>query len=114
MAMPMASAMAPAAIDTIVRHFKDRNLSSDYFDLVATGDLGMIGRQIVEEQLSLYGIDIKDRYIDCGEQIFDNQKQDTHAGGSGCGCSASILCGYFLPKIKKVGIILKNSFLFFS
>ncbi len=97
----MGSAMAPAAIDTIVRHFKDRNIPSDYYDLVVTGDLGMIGRQIVEEQLSLYGIDIKDRYIDCGEQIFDNQKQDTHAGGSGCGCCASVFSGWLYKLLKK-------------
>lgn len=104
----MGSAMAPAAIDTIVRHFKDRNLSSDYFDLVVTGDLGMVGRQIVEEQLFGYGIDIKDRYLDCGEQIFDSKRQDTHAGGSGCGCCASVFSGwlYKLLQNKKYKRIL--------
>lgn len=97
----MGSAMAPAAIDTIVRHFKDRNLSSDYFDLVVTGDLGMVGRQIVEEQLFGYGIDVKDRYIDCGEQIFDSKRQDTHAGGSGCGCCASVFSGWLYKLLKQ-------------
>lgn len=104
----MGSAMAPAAIDTIVRHFKDRNLSSDYFDLVVTGDLGMVGRQIVEEQLFGYGIDVRDRYLDCGEQIFDSKRQDTHAGGSGCGCCASVFSGwlYKLLQNKKYKRIL--------
>ncbi|MBR4030719.1 MAG: stage V sporulation protein AD [Clostridia bacterium] len=104
----MGAAMAPAAIDTIVRHFKDRNLSSDYFDLVVTGDLGMVGRQIVEEQLFGYGIDVKDRYLDCGEQIFDGKRQDTHAGGSGCGCCASVFSGwlYKLLQNKKYKRIL--------
>lgn len=105
----MGAAMAPAAIDTICRHFNDRSLPSDYFDIVATGDLGYIGRQITEEQLKKHGIDIsKTRYIDCGEQIFDRSKQDVHAGGSGCGCCASVFCGwlYTMLKSKKAKRIL--------
>lgn len=105
----MGAAMAPAAIDTIVRHFNDRNLPSDYFDMVVTGDLGYVGRQITEEQLIKQGVDVsKTRYIDCGEQIFDREKQDVHAGGSGCGCVASVFCGwlYTMLKSKKTKKIL--------
>lgn len=97
----MGSAMAPAAIDTILKHFKDRNISADYFDMVVTGDLGFVGRQIVQEQLTKQGIDIsKTKYIDCGEQIFDREKQDVHAGGSGCGCCASVFCGWLYTLLK--------------
>ena len=97
----MGSAMAPAAIDTILKHFKDRNISADYFDMVVTGDLGFVGRQIVQEQLTRQGIDIsKTKYIDCGEQIFDREKQDVHAGGSGCGCCASVFCGWLYTLLK--------------
>lgn len=104
----MGAAMAPAAIDTIERHFKDRNLPPDYFDIVATGDLGRIGRKITEDQLKARGIDLHECYLDCGEQIFDIEKQDVHAGGSGCGCCASVFSGwlYRLLKRKKVKRIL--------
>ncbi|MBR3942844.1 MAG: stage V sporulation protein AD [Clostridia bacterium] len=90
----MGAAMAPAAIETVSRHFKDRNLPNDYFDLVVTGDLGMYGKQITQEQLNLRGIDLTGRYTDCGDIIFDKKTQDVHAGGSGCGCCASVFCGY--------------------
>lgn len=90
----MGAAMAPAAIETIARHFKDRKLKSDYFDLVVTGDLGHYGKQITKEQLKLRGIDLAERYMDCGDAIFDRKSQDVHAGGSGCGCCASVFCGY--------------------
>ena len=90
----MGAAMAPATIETISRHFKDRNLQNDYFDLVVTGDLGLYGKQITQEQLKLRGIDLAGRYTDCGDIIFDKKVQDVHAGGSGCGCCASVFCGY--------------------
>lgn len=100
---------SPAAIDTISRHLNDRNISPDYFDIIATGDLGYVGRQITEDQLKKQGFDMtKTKYVDCGEQIFDREKQDVHAGGSGCGCCASVFSSwlYTLLKSKKANRIL--------
>ncbi len=104
----MGAAMAPAAIETIRRHFQDRNLPNDYFDLVVTGDLGSVGKQITQQQLKNYGLDLEDRYIDCGDKIFDKEKQDAHAGGSGCGCCASVFSGwlYYLLRTGKCRRIL--------
>ncbi|MCC5911621.1 MAG: stage V sporulation protein AD [Clostridiaceae bacterium] len=95
----MGAAMAPAAVDTIIAHFKDTGLSTDYYDLVVTGDLGVIGRDIAEDLLKKEGINIK-CLIDCGEEIFDHKTQDTHSGGSGCGCSAVVFCGYLYKKLR--------------
>jgi len=89
----MGAAMAPAAVDTIVRHLMDTGRSPDYYDLVMTGDLGYIGRDIALDLLSGAGVDITATYKDCGCMMYD-RKQDVHSGGSGCGCSASIFCGY--------------------
>lgn len=104
----MGAAMAPAAIETIRQHFEDRNLPNDYFDLVVTGDLGSVGKQITLDQLKNYGLNLEDRYVDCGDKIFDSQKQDTHAGGSGCGCCASVFSSwlYHLLTTKKCNRIL--------
>lgn len=104
----MGAAMAPAAIESIKQHFEDRNLSPDYFDYVVTGDLGHVGMQVAYDQLKKYGIDLKDRYIDCGDKIFDKKAQDVHAGGSGCGCCASVFSSwlYHLLKEKKCKRIL--------
>ena len=93
---------SPAAIDTIFTHFKDRKIKSDYYDLVVTGDLGKLGHSIVKEQLQEMGLDLSDRYIDCGMKIFDLENQDVHAGGSGCGCCASVFAGY-LYKLLNIG-----------
>jgi len=89
----MGAAMAPAAVDTIVRHLMDTGRSPDFYDLVMTGDLGFIGRDIALDLLNGAGVDIAATYKDCGCIMYD-QKQDVHSGGSGCGCSASIFCGY--------------------
>ncbi len=96
----MGAAMAPAAVDTITTHFNDRNLKGDYFDMVVTGDLGKIGYSIAKEQIIKKGIDIKNRYYDCGMLIY-KEEQDTHAGGSGCGCCASVFSGYIYDLLKK-------------
>ena len=96
----MGAAMAPAAIDTITKHFKDRKLKNNYFDLVVTGDLGLLGHEIASEQLVLNGIDLADRYIDCGAIIYDTERQDVHSGGSGCGCVASVFAGYLYKLLK--------------
>ncbi len=95
----MGAAMAPAAADTISRYLRDTGTTPGQYDAIITGDLGQIGSPLLVELLSGQGIDIADVHFDCGAKIFDPDTQDTHAGGSGCGCSASLLCGYFLPKL---------------
>ena len=97
----MGAAMAPAAISTLQAHFRDlRRVPSDY-DLIVTGDLGMLGRTIVLDQFRRIGVDLSPVYNDCGLLIFDTKSQDVHAGGSGCGCGASVLCGYLLDRLEK-------------
>ena len=95
----MGAAMAPAAADTISRYLHDTRTSPGDYDAVITGDLGCIGSPLLLELLASQGIDLAGVHRDCGAEMFDNQRQDTHAGGSGCGCSASVLCGYWLPKL---------------
>ena len=98
--MNMGAAMAPAAADTIAAHFKDFHRSPTDYDLVVTGDLGTIGRSLLLDLLMEQGYDLTNQHFDCGIAIFDDLKQDTHAGGSGCGCSAVTLAGYLLPKLE--------------
>ncbi|MBS3995229.1 MAG: stage V sporulation protein AD [Alkaliphilus sp.] len=95
----MGAAMAPAAMDTIVTHFQDTGFSADSYDLIVTGDLGAIGKEILEELVLDKGYNLNNVYNDCGLLIFDNNVQDTHAGGSGCGCSATVFCGYIYKKL---------------
>jgi len=97
----MGAAMAPAAIDTIVTHFKDTGRNPSYYDAIFTGDLGYVGADIVREQIKKYGYNINSMYNDCGILIFDKEKQDTHSGGSGCACIASVFCGYIFKKLKE-------------
>ena len=97
----MGAAMAPAAADTIRQHFADFHRRPADYDLIVTGDLGLLGSQIVREQLKKDGFDLTGRYNDCGVMIFDTQTQDVHAGGSGCGCSASVLCGHLLRRMRE-------------
>jgi stage V sporulation protein AD len=92
----MGAAMAPAAYDTLKTHFEDLNIQPDYYDLIVTGDLGYVGSEILKDFFNNDGVDITKKYNDCGLMIFDRESQDVHAGGSGCGCSASVLCGYIL------------------
>ena len=96
----MGAAMAPAAIDTIKQHFEDTGRTPKDYDLIATGDLGRYGKKITLKLLKEYGYDIESKYIDCGEEIFD-EKQSANAGGSGCGCSAVVDCGYIYKKMLK-------------
>ncbi len=95
----MGSAMAPAAADTISRYFKDTNETPKDFDLIITGDLAAIGKALTSQLLEKQGYMLENKYSDCGILIFD-PTQDTHAGGSGCGCSAVVTCGYLLQNIK--------------
>ena len=97
----MGAAMAPSAVDTIYRHLKDTGRKPKDYDVIATGDLGNIGKEITEKLLLEYGYDVKDVYVDCGSMIFDNEKQKTNSGGSGCGCSAVVASGYFYKKLLK-------------
>ncbi len=97
----MGAAMAPAAIDTISTHLNDTGRSPDFYDLILTGDLGEIGKQITNDLLKEKGYNIENVYNDCGVMIFDSAKQDTHCGGSGCGCSASVFCGHIYKRMMK-------------
>ena len=96
----MGAAMAPAALDTIVTHFRDTGRSPSYYDGIFTGDLGYIGKDILVELCDSNGYNIKSNYNDCGILIFDKEKQDTHSGGSGCGCIASVFSSYLYNNLK--------------
>lgn len=102
----MGAAMAPAAYDTIKTHFENTGTTLENYDLILTGDLGYVGGGLLRDLFMQDGVDLGDRYNDCGMMIFDREKQDVHAGGSGCGCSASVLCGHILPQIQSG--IMKN------
>lgn len=96
----MGAAMAPAAYETIKSHLTARNLTINDFDLILTGDLGYVGSEILFDLFRRDGIDISGVHNDCGKMIYDFETQDVHAGGSGCGCSASVLCAAILDKVK--------------
>jgi stage V sporulation protein AD len=97
----MGSAMAPAAADTIIRYLSATDTVPADYDFIVTGDLGLVGSSLLIELLQGEGIDISAQHRDCGVMIFDPDTQDTHCGGSGCGCGASVLCGHFLPMLEK-------------
>jgi stage V sporulation protein AD len=97
----MGAAMAPAAYDTISTHLNDLSLKPSDYDLIVTGDLGYVGSEILKELFMSDGIDISKQYNDCGLLMFQRQGQDVHAGASGCGCAASVLCGYLLNGIEQ-------------
>ena len=99
--MNMGACMAPAAADVIQKNLSDFGYTVDEYDKIITGDLGYIGQTILIDLLRAVDIDISEKHMDCGIEIFDSEKQDTHAGGSGCGCSATVLCGYILGKIQR-------------
>lgn len=97
----MGAAMAPAAADTLKRYFMQSGMSPDAFDVIATGDLGYEGYNIVKDLLKDENIRLGDNYTDCGLLIYNREKQDMHAGGSGCGCSAVVSAGYFMEMFRK-------------
>lgn len=99
--MNMGAAMAPAAADTICRNFADFDVDENYYDRIITGDLGYVGQKILMDIMKDRGHDITKQHMDCGIEIYNKEAQDTHAGGSGCGCSAVTLCAYILEQIKK-------------
>ncbi len=97
----MGAAMAPAAVDTIEIHFNDFGIDADYYDLIATGDLGLTGYTIAKELMKKRGISIADNvYTDCGILIY-GQNPLVFSGASGCGCSAAVTYGHFLNRMKK-------------
>ena len=95
----MGACMAPAACDTIARNLQDFHRKPSDYDAIFTGDLGIVGQTILFDLLTEKGFDISSVHQDCGMLIYDPQTQDTHSGGSGCGCAASVLAGYILPGI---------------
>ena len=97
----MGAAMAPSAFETIRSHFDDLGAAPEDFDLIVTGDLGKVGKEILLDQFHQVGVNLEDRYTDCGVLVFDLEGQDVHAGGSGCGCSAIVLCGYLLDQLRQ-------------
>lgn len=97
----MGAAMAPAAIDTLCAHFRETGRQPDYYDAIVTGDLGVIGSDILTELMLKEGYDLRSLHHDCGKMMYDIEKQDVHAGGSGCGCFGSVFCGYFFNELKK-------------
>ena len=97
----MGAAMAPAAYETIRAHLQDLNLEASDYDLIVTGDLGVLGKEIVADLFLKDGAPLGNIYYDCGTMIYDIEEQDVHSGGSGCGCSASVLCGYLLKNMQQ-------------
>ncbi len=95
----MGAAMAPAAFSTIRAHFEDLHTSPEDFDLIVTGDLGQLGKEMLLQLARDEGINLGGKLTDCGTLVFDNTVQDVHCGGSGCGCSAIALCGELLNKL---------------
>ncbi len=97
----MGAAMAPAAALTIKRYFDDTKTKPSDYDLIVTGDLGCEGKEMLRILLKKDGISFGKEYDDCGTMIYDCENQDVHSGGSGCGCSASVLTAYILPNMIK-------------
>lgn len=97
----MGACMAPAACDTIDRNFRDFERTEHDYDRIITGDLGYVGQSILFDLMKKKGAKIEGIHMDCGMRIFCQETQDTHAGGSGCGCAAVTLAAYILPKLQK-------------
>ncbi|GFP77644.1 stage V sporulation protein AD [Clostridium fungisolvens] len=97
----MGAAMAPAAVDTIEKHFKNLDIDPSYYDLIATGDLGKVGHQIAADLLKKHGMEMpSDRFTDCGLMIYKDD-QPVMAGASGCGCTATVTYGHLIKRMKK-------------
>lgn len=97
----MGAAMAPAAAETIKSFFFDTKKKPSDFDCIVTGDLGLVGSRLLCELLLKDGINVEENHLDCGLLLYDKHAQDVHSGGSGCGCSAAMLCGHFLPELRE-------------
>ena len=99
--MNMGACMAPAAADVIYNNFVDLSVDASRYDRIITGDLGKVGTQILLDIMKKRGYSIEEQHLDCGNEIYYSQIQETFCGGSGCGCSAVTLCGYILGKMRK-------------
>ena len=97
----MGACMAPAAADTIRQNLEDFGRTPGDYDRIITGDLGTVGQKLLFDLLAEKQIDITKQHMDCCIEIYDSEKQDTNAGGSGCGCSAVVLSAYILKKIEE-------------
>ncbi len=97
----MGAAMAPAAADSICRFLRDTGTAPEDYDGIYTGDLGLVGTKLLYQTAEDNGVVLKHRHNDCGLMIYDRERQDVHAGGSGCGCSASVLCGHLLRRMER-------------
>jgi len=95
----MGAAMAPAAADVITKHLRDLNIEPSHYDVIVTGDLGKVGSDLLLQLMSEKGYNLPN-HTDCGLMIYDREKQDVHAGGSGCGCSAATFAAYFYRKLQ--------------
>ena len=96
----MGAAMAGAAYDTLTRHMKHRGTHPQDYDVIITGDLGQVGSDLLYDLFQRDGVSLREHHKDCGLMIYDRAAQDVHAGGSGCGCSASMMCGHFFKRIQ--------------
>jgi len=96
----MGAAMAPSAADTLYQHFSDTGRTPADYDYIVTGDLGQVGASIMIDLMAKQGFDLTNNYTDCGKMIFSSD-QDVKAGGSGCGCSGSVFCGYYYKRLVK-------------
>ena len=95
----MGAAMAPAAYETLKAHFADTGRKPEDYAAIITGDLGKVGHDILSDLFLRDGVDLGPCSTDCGMLIYDAAAQDVHAGGSGCGCSAAVLCGHILQRM---------------
>ncbi len=98
--MNMGACMAPAASSLICQHFADFGRTPEDYDRIITGDLGLVGQRVLLDMLAEKGFDLSGKHMDCGIEIYD-EKQDVHAGGSGCGCSAVVLSALILKKLEE-------------
>lgn len=98
--MNMGACMAPAASSLICQHFADFGRTPEDYDQIITGDLGLVGQRVLLDMLAEKGFDLSGKHMDCGIEIYD-EKQDAHAGGSGCGCSAVVLSAMILKKLEE-------------
>lgn len=97
----MGAAMAPAACATLSQFFRDTYSSPEDYDLILTGDLGLVGSELLRELISKEGFFLGENYNDCGLMLYDRKQQQVEAGASGCGCSAAVAGAHLLPRLKK-------------
>ena len=97
----MGAAMAPAACDTLCEFFRCSNTRPEDYDRIVTGDLGALGAELLRELMAREGFALGERYTDCGLLLYDRLAQDMHAGGSGAGCCAGVLCAHLLPELRE-------------